>query len=383
MTKKNCIYLDYAATTPVDERVIQKMIECLSLQGTFGNPASNHYFGNEAREQIEKARAQVAGCIQAVPRNILFTSGATESNNLAIKGVAQFYRSKGNHIVTCKTEHKSILDPCTYLEAMGFSVTYLSVDKNGLIDLEELRSVLKKETILVSVMQINNETGVLQNIQPIAELTRERGVFLHVDAAQSFGKIDINVQQFPVDLMSFSGHKIYGPKGIGVLYINDSPRVRLTPLLHGGGQERKLRAGTLATHQIVGMGEASKIAQEIRQAEMDKIRVLRNRFWAGIQYLPNICINGHEGSSVPNILNVKFQGLKKETLLKKLGSVAISSASACNTTYIEPSYVLRAMGLSSQEAEQSIRFSFGRFSLESEIDHVVNLIREMYLEEGM
>ncbi len=380
MTNKRQIYLDYAATTPVDERVIQKMNECLSLRGFFGNPASNHLFGDKAKQMVENAREQVAACIRAVPRNILFTSGATESNNLAIKGVAFAYQTRGKHIVTCKTEHKSVLDTCGYLESMGFAVTYLECNEKGLIDIEYLISALRKETILVSIMQANNETGVLQNIQSIAELTRNRGIFFHVDAAQSFGKIVIDVQQLPVDLISFSGHKIYGPKGIGVLYISDSPRVRLTPLLHGGEQERKLRAGTLPTHQIVGMGEASWIAQEVMQVEMEKIKQLRDRFWAGIQDLPDVYLNGCEAFCLPHILNVRFQGVEKDLLLKKIENLAVSNAAACNAISILPSYVLRAMGLQNIEADRSIRFSFGRFTTEQEVDYAVHLIREKYLE---
>ncbi|HXH55332.1 MAG TPA: aminotransferase class V-fold PLP-dependent enzyme [Gammaproteobacteria bacterium] len=375
------IYLDYAATTPVDPRVVQNMLECLSMDGVFGNPASQHVFGLKAKEKIEESRKHIADLIHTVPRNIVFTSGATEANNLAIKGTAKFYQSRGKHIVTCKTEHKAILDVCRQLEKEGFLVTYLDPEANGLLDINKLESVLRPDTLLVSIMQVNNETGVKQNIEAMGALTRKRGIFFHVDAAQSLGKIPIDVQQLPVDLMSFSAHKIYGPKGIGALYVGDRPRVRLSAEMQGGEQERNMRAGTLATHQIVGFGQACRIAGENLTSERDQMKVYRDRFWAGIQDLPGVRLNSDLDICVSNILNVRFS----TNILSGLGGIlqrlAVSNGAACNTLTIEPSHVLRAMGLSPEQADYSIRFSFGRFTTTKEITSAIDIVRKMVLQE--
>jgi len=401
------IYLDYAATTPVDPLVLQKMIECLSADGVFGNPASQHSFGLKAKEKVEAGRKHIADLIHTVPRNILFTSGATEANNLAIKGVVKFNQSRGKHIVTCKTEHKAVLDVCRQLEKEGFFLTYLDPEPNGLLDINKLESALRSDTVLVSIMQVNNETGVRQNIEAIGALTRKRGIFFHVDAAQSLGKIPIDVQQLPVDLMSFSAHKIYGPKGIGALYVGDRPRVRLNAEMQGGEQERNMRAGTLATHQIVGFGEACRIAGDAI-SESDQIKVYRDRLWAGIQDLPGVILNSDFDICVPNILNVRFStnilpGLtppfdkggvggisapfENSPLHRGVGGdvglrgIAVSNGAACNTLTIEPSHVLRAMGLSREQADCSIRFSFGRFTTAEEITIAIEIVRKMVLQE--
>lgn len=379
MTNNYPLYLDYAATTPVDPRVVQKMTECLSLDGVFGNPASPHVFGLKAKEKVEEGRKQLADLINTVPRNILFTSGATEANNLAIKGIVRLpqHQTRGKHIVTSKTEHKAVLDVCGQLEKEGFEVTYLDPLPNGLIDLDKLKAALRSDTILVSIMHVNNETGVIQDIAKIGEITRKFGIFFHVDAAQSLGKISIDIQRLPVDLMSFSAHKIYGPKGIGALYVGDRPRVRLSAEMHGGAQERNMRAGTLATHQIVGFGEACRIAGENLQTETATIQTYRDRFWRGIQDLPEIGLNSDPTISVPNILNIRF----KINILSALQRVAVSNGSACNTLTIEPSHVLRAMGLGDMQSDCSIRFSFGRFTTEKEIDIAVDIVREKVLQE--
>ncbi len=375
MTKPMPIYFDYAATTPVDPRVAEQMSHCLLRDGFFGNAHSNHAFGEQAKIRIEKAREYVAALLRAVPRNIIFTAGATEANNLAIKGVSHFYKSRGMHIVTANTEHKSVLETYQSLEQEGFSVSYLKADQNGLIDIDILKSVIRKDTILVSIMHVNNETGVIQDIESIAKIVRAHGSFIHVDAAQSVGKIPIDLQQLPVDLLSFSGHKMYGPKGIGALYIGDNPRVRLSPQLLGGGQERKLRAGTLATHQIVGLGEACRILTQSMHTEIQTIRKLRDCFWAGIQDLPQVLLNGQLTASLPNIINIQFRGLVKDALLKNLEGIAVSTGSACNSMTIEPSYVLRAMGLTDNEADCSLRFSFGRYTTAAEIETAIQCIR--------
>jgi cysteine desulfurase len=386
MTNVNPIYLDYAATTPVDPRVVQKMLECLSVDGAFGNPASQHIFGVKAKEKVEAGRKHIADLIHTVPRNILFTSGATEANNLAIKGVVKFNQSRGKHIVTCKTEHKAVLDVCRQLEKEGFFLTYLDPEPNGLLDINKLESALRSDTLLVSIMQVNNETGVRQNIEAIGALTRKRGIFFHVDAAQSLGKIPIDVQQLPVDLMSFSAHKIYGPKGIGALYVGDRPRVRLNAEMQGGEQERNMRAGTLATHQIVGFGEACRIAGEV-VSEHDQIKAYRDRLWAGIQDLPGVSLNSDVDICVPNILNVRFSTNIPPTPPMKGGAnkvreiLAVSNGAACNTLTIEPSHVLRAMGLSAAQADCSIRFSFGRFTTAEEITMAIQIVRKMVLQE--
>lgn len=379
MIHKSPIYLDYAATTPVDERVIQKMNQCLAREGIFGNPSSAHSFGTQAKEWVERARNQVAELLQGVSRNFIFTSGATEANNLAIKGVANFYRERGRHIITGKTEHKSVLEPCAYLEQEGFSVTYLNTDQHGLIDIDEFTAALKADTTLVSIMHVNNETGVTQNIEAIGKITRKRGIFFHVDATQSIGKIPIDLQKLSVDLLSFSAHKFYGPKGIGALYVNDMPRVRLIPQLQGGAQERKLRAGTLPTHQIVGLGEACQMVKEMLPVETAKIRLLRDRFWQGICDLPQVTLNSPEEVAVPHILNVCFGAMQNEILLDRLKNIAATYASACNTIQLEPSHVLKAMGMSDLTASRSIRFSFGRFSTKEEIDEAIDIIRTQYL----
>lgn len=377
MTNKFPIYLDYAATTPVDERVAQKMSQCLTREGIFGNPASPHRYGQDALEVVEEARQQVADLLHVVPRNIIFTSGATEANNLALKGIAHFYKNKGRHIITAQTEHSATLDSCAYLEQEGFAVTYLKPTKEGTIPLEALKAAIKIDTILVSLMQVNNETGIIQDIDLMGSLLRDKGIFFHVDAAQSVGKLPIDLAKLSVDLLSISGHKIYGPKGIGVLYIGDRPRVRLAPLLHGGGQERKLRAGTLATHQIVGMGEACRILKAYLPVEIAKMKTLRDQFWAGIHNLPYVAANAKLELSTPSILNIQFKGIEKERLLQALGELAISAASACHSTSIEPSHVLRAMGYSDEEAHRSIRFSFGRFTTEEEVEYAINIISQI------
>lgn len=375
---KTPIYLDYAATTPVDTRVAEKMIQCLSSADSFGNPASKHAFGEKATELVEAARQKIAESIFAVSRQILFTSGATEANNLAIKGVAEFYKARGKHIVTCASEHKSVLEPCKTLEKQGFEVTYLKPKANGLVDIEELKSVLRKDTILLAIMHANNETGVIQDIEAIGKLTRSLGIFFHVDAVQTIGKWPINVQTLKIDLLSVSAHKIYGPKGIGVLYVGDNPRVRLTPLLEGGGQERKFRAGTLPTHQIVGMSEAMHVAEQERATEIPRIRTLRDQFWAGIHDLPGVFLNNPPELSLPTILNIRFEGIEKEEFMSELRDLAFSSASACNAVSLEPSHVLQAMGLTPVQADCSFRFSFGRFTTQDEVAFAVQRIREIY-----
>lgn len=378
MTNNSALYFDYAATTPVDPRVVQKMSECLSGDEAFGNPASPHGFGLKAKEKVEEGRKQLADLIHTVPRNIIFTSGATEANNLAIKGIARLpqHQIRGKHIVTCKTEHKAVLDVCGQLEKEGFEVTYLDPLPNGLIDLDKLKAALRSDTILVSIMHVNNETGVIQDITKIGEIMRALGIFFHVDAAQSLGKIPIDMQKLPVDLMSFSAHKIYGPKGIGALYVGDRPRVRLNPEIHGGGQERNMRAGTLATHQIVGFGEACEILSENFYSENTRFKNYRDKFWNGIKDLPDIFLNSKPDICVPNILNIRF----RKNIIPSLQNLAVSNGSACNTLTIEPSHVLRAMGLKNHEADCSVRFSFGRFTTEHEIDMAIKIVREKYVE---
>ena len=368
------VYLDYAATTPVDPRVAARMADCLTPEGSFANPASDsHEPGRAARALVEEARARVATLINASPEEIVFTSGATESDNLAIAGAARFHRDEGRHIVTSRTEHKAVLDTCRQLEREGFDLTYLTPTPSGLIELEELREALREDTILVSIMHVNNETGVVQELSEIGGLCRKRGILFHVDAAQSAGKVAIDVKAMFVDLMSFSAHKAYGPKGMGALYVCRSPRCRLAPLMYGGGQEGGLRPGTLPTHQIVGMGEAFRIAAEEIAQERRTLGRLRDRLWRGLGRLPGVEINGHETRRVPGILNVCFPGVEGESLLFALRSLALSSGSACNSTSGEASYVLRAMGRSDQLAQSSLRFSLGRFTTEQEVDYVVQL----------
>ncbi|MGL6495195.1 IscS subfamily cysteine desulfurase [Aeromonas veronii] len=371
------IYLDYSATCPVDPRVAEKMMQCLTMDGLFGNPASrSHRFGWQAEEAVDLARNQVADLIGADPREIVFTSGATESNNLAIKGVAHFYASKGKHIITSKTEHKAVLDTCRQLEREGFEVTYLEPMPNGLFTIEMIENAMRDDTILVSIMHVNNEIGVVQNIAAIGELCRSRKILLHVDAVQSVGKISVDVEALKVDLLSVSAHKVYGPKGIGALFVRRKPRVRLEAQMHGGGHERGMRSGTLPTHQIVGMGEAFRIAKEEMVSEGERILALRQRLWNGIKDIEAVYINGDLEQRVPGNLNVSFAYVEGESLIMALKDLAVSSGSACTSASLEPSYVLRALGLNDELAHSSIRFSMGRFTTEEEIDYAVKLIRD-------
>ncbi|ENQ4671513.1 IscS subfamily cysteine desulfurase [Vibrio cholerae] len=370
------IYLDYSATCPVDPRVAEKMVQYMTMDGTFGNPASrSHRYGWQAEEAVDTAREQIAALLNADPREIVFTSGATESDNLAIKGVAHFYNKQGKHIITSKTEHKAVLDTMRQLEREGFEVTYLDPESNGLIDLAKLEAAMRDDTILVSIMHVNNEIGVVQDIAAIGELCRSRKVVFHVDAAQSAGKVAIDVQEMKVDLISLSAHKAYGPKGIGALYVRRKPRIRLEAQMHGGGHERGFRSGTLPTHQIVGMGEAFRIAKEELQQDYDHALKLRNRLLDGIKDMEAVTINGDLEQRVPHNLNVSFAFVEGESLLMALKDLAVSSGSACTSASLEPSYVLRALGLNDELAHSSIRFSFGRFTTEAEIDYAIELIR--------
>ena len=371
------IYFDYSATTPVDERVAKAMMDCLTVEGNFGNPASrSHAFGWEAEEAVETARGHVAALVNADPREIVWTSGATESDNLAIKGIAHFYQKKGKHIVTCKTEHKAVLDTCRQLEREGFEVTYLDPEPNGLIDLNKLKDALRDDTILVSIMHVNNEIGVIQDITAIGEICREHGCLFHVDAAQSPGKVAIDLQNMKVDLMSFSAHKIYGPKGIGALYVRRKPRVRIEAQMHGGGHERGMRSGTLATHQIVGMGEAFRIAKEEMVEENARILGLRNRLWNGLKDMEEVYLNGDLEHRIAGNLNVSFNFVEGESLIMALKDIAVSSGSACTSASLEPSYVLRALGRSDELAHSSIRFTIGRYTTEEEIDYTIELVKK-------
>ncbi len=370
------IYLDYSATTPVDPRVAKKMCEYLSTDGVFGNPASrSHAFGWEAEAAVEQARQQVADLVNADPREIVWTSGATESDNLAIKGAAHFYQKRGKHIVTSKIEHKAVLDTCRQLEREGFEVTYLEPDPNGLIPPERVRDSIREDTILVTLMHVNNEIGVINDIRAIGEITREKGVIFHVDAAQSPGKIPIDLQEMKVDLMSFSAHKIYGPKGIGALFVRRKPRVRIEAQMHGGGHERGMRSGTLPTHQIVGMGEAFRIAREEMGAEAERTRSLRDRFLEKLRGLEEIHINGDLEQRVSGNLNISFAFVEGESLIMAVKDIAVSSGSACTSASLEPSYVLRALGLDDELAHSSLRFTFGRFTTEEEVDFAANQVR--------
>ncbi|EOC7934055.1 IscS subfamily cysteine desulfurase [Vibrio cholerae] len=370
------IYLDYSATCPVDPRVAEKMVQCMTMDGIFGNPASrSHRYGWQAEEAVDTAREQIAELLNADPREIVFTSGATESDNLAIKGVAHFYNKQGKHLITSKTEHKAVLDTMRQLEREGFEVTYLDPESNGLIDLAKLEAAMRDDTILVSIMHVNNEIGVIQDIAAIGELCRSRKVVFHVDAAQSAGKVAIDVQELKVDLISLSAHKIYGPKGIGALYVRRKPRIRLEAQMHGGGHERGFRSGTLPTHQIVGMGEAFRIAKEEMQKDYDHALALRERLLVGIKDMEAVTINGDLEQRVPHNLNVSFAFVEGESLLMALKDLAVSSGSACTSASLEPSYVLRALGLNDELAHSSIRFSFGRFTTEAEIDYAIELIR--------
>ncbi|NNM79804.1 MAG: IscS subfamily cysteine desulfurase [Gallionella sp.] len=369
------IYMDYSATTPVDPRVAAKMIPFLTEK--FGNPASrSHHYGWEAEEAVELARAQVAALVNADPKEIVWTSGATESNNLAIKGAAHFYQGKGKHIVTMRIEHKAVIDTVRELEREGFAATYLDPEPNGLLDLEKFKASLRPDTILVSIMYVNNEIGVIQDIAAIGEICRERGIVFHVDAAQATGKVHIDMRQLKVDLMSFSAHKTYGPKGIGALYVQRKPRVRLEAQMHGGGHERGMRSGTLATHQIVGMGEAFRIAQAEMATENERVRMLRDRLLAGLMTMEEVHINGDMGQRVPHNLNLSFNFVEGESLIMAIKDVAVSSGSACTSASLEPSYVLRALGRSDELAHSSIRFSVGRFTTLEEVDFVIDLLKK-------
>ncbi|WP_394176343.1 IscS subfamily cysteine desulfurase [Thalassotalea litorea] len=371
------IYLDYSATTPVDKRVADNMMKFLTTDGTYGNPASrSHKFGWQAEEAVDIARNQIADLINADPREIVFTSGATESDNLAIKGAARFYQKKGKHIITAKTEHKAVLDTCRELERQGFEVTYLDPESNGLIDLAKLEAAMRDDTVVVSIMHVNNEIGVIQDIAAIGDLCRARKIVFHVDAAQSAGKIPIDLQEMKVDLMSFSAHKMYGPKGIGALYVRRKPRIRLEAQMHGGGHERGMRSGTLPTHQIVGMGEACRIAKEEMQQDLEHVIAMRDRLMAGIKDLDQVFVNGDFDQRYPGNLNVSFNFVEGESLIMALKDLAVSSGSACTSASLEPSYVLRALGLNDEMAHSSIRFSFGRFTTEEEVDYAIELIRK-------
>ena len=371
------IYLDYSATTPIDERVAAKMAEYLTIEGQFGNPASrSHEFGWKAEQAVDLARQQVADLINADPREVVWTSGATESNNLAIKGAAHFYRKKGNHIITVKTEHKAVLDTCRQLEREGFEVTYLDPEDSGLVDMDKLKAAVTSETILISIMHVNNEIGVIQDIAAIGEFARDNKIIFHVDAAQSAGKVEIDLETLKVDLMSFSAHKIYGPKGIGVLYVRRKPRIRLEAQMHGGGHERGLRSGTLATHQIVGMGEAFRIAREEMATENDRTRMLRDRLYNGLKNDEEVYINGDYEHRVAGNLNISFNFVEGESLIMALRDLAVSSGSACTSASLEPSYVLRALGRNDELAHSSIRFSIGRYTTIEEIDYTIDLVRK-------
>ena len=374
MTVKIPVYLDYAATTPVDKRVAEKMIPYLTE--TFGNPASNsHSFGWVAEEAVEEARANIAALINADPKEIVFTSGATESDNLAIKGAANFYKTKGKHLITVKTEHKAVLDTMRELERQGFEVTYLGVQENGLIDLEELKAAIRDDTILISVMWVNNEIGVVQDIPAIGEICRERKIIFHVDAAQACGKVPVDVEAAKIDLLSMSGHKVYGPKGIGALYVRRKPRVRLEAQMHGGGHERGFRSGTLPTHQIVGMGEAFRIAKEELEQDMAHYRKLRDIFLKGIEGIEEVYINGDLEHRAPNNLNVSFNFVEGESLIMAVKELAVSSGSACTSASLEPSYVLRALGRNDELAHSSLRITFGRMTTEEEVQFAAELIK--------
>lgn len=370
------IYLDYAATTPVDPRVAEKMWGHLTTDGVFGNPASrNHAFGRSAERAVEQAREQVATLLRADPREIIWTSGATESNNLAIKGAAHYYRKKGRHLVTTKIEHKAVLDTCRQLEQEGCQVTYLDPEPSGLIAIDKLESALRKDTVLVSVMHVNNEIGVIQDLAEIGRLTRSRGILFHVDAAQSTGKTAIDLQILPVDLMSLSAHKTYGPKGIGALYARRQPRVRLEAQIHGGGHERGMRSGTLPTHQIVGMGEAFRIAAEEMTEENERIRGLRDRLWEGLRQMEQVHLNGDPQRRVPGNLNASFNFIANEDLVMAMKDIAVSTGSACTSANMEPSHVLRALRLPEAQAQSAIRFSLGRFTTTEEIDHAIKVVK--------
>ena len=371
------IYLDYSSTTPVDPRVADKMMECLTLEGNYGNPASrSHMLGWKAEEAVETARRQIADLIKADPREIVWTSGATEADNLAIKGVAHFYSKKGKHIITSKIEHKAVLDSCRQLEREGCEVTYLDPDDKGLISPQTVADAIREDTILVSLMHVNNEIGVVNDIEEIGKITRKKGVIFHVDAAKSTGKIDIDLENMQVDLMSLTAHKTYGPKGIGALYVRRKPRVRIEPQIHGGGHERGMRSGTLATHQIVGMGEAYRIAKEEMHQDHERVLTLRNRLLDGLKDIEEVYVNGDIGNRIAGNLNISFNFVEGESLMMALRDLAVSSGSACTSASLEPSYVLRALGLNDELAHSSLRITVGRFTTEEEIDYAVEKIHE-------
>ena len=371
------IYLDYSATTPVDPRVAQVMTECLTQVGNFGNPASrSHVFGWKAEAVVENARKQVAELLHCDPREIVWTSGATESDNLAIKGAAHFYGKKGKHIITSKIEHKAVLDTCRQLEREGYEVTYLNPDKNGIIQPQMVAEAIREDTMLVSLMHVNNEIGVINDIAAIGEITRSKGVVFHVDAAQSAGKVEIDLGAIKVDLMSFSAHKIYGPKGIGALYVRRKPRVRIEAQMHGGGHERGMRSGTLATHQIVGMGKAFEIAAQEMESENVRINQLKQAMWDGLKDMEEVHLNGDEKQRVSGNLNISFNFVEGESLVMALKDIAVSSGSACTSASLEPSYVLRALGLDDEMAHSSIRFTIGRYTTKEDIDYVISHVRE-------
>jgi len=371
------IYFDYSATTPVDKRVAEKMMQYMTTDGFYGNPASrSHKFGWQAEEAVDIARNQVAELLNADPREIVFTSGATESNNLAIKGAANFYNKRGKHIITCKTEHKAVLDTCRELERQGFEVTYLDPEDNGLIDLNKLEAAMREDTVLVSIMHVNNEIGVIQDIAEIGEMCRARKIIFHVDAAQSAGKIVIDMQHLKVDMLSISAHKMYGPKGMGALYVRRKPRIRLEAQMHGGGHERGMRSGTLPTHQIVGLGEACRLAKEEMAQDLIHVTKMRDRLWAGVNEMEQVFVNGDFDKRYNGNLNISFNFVEGESLIMALKDLAVSSGSACTSASLEPSYVLRALGLNDEMAHSSIRFSFGRFTTIEEIDYAIELIKK-------
>ena len=370
------IYLDYSATTPIDERVVAEMIKYMGPESTFGNPASrSHVYGWTAEAAVEQARQHIADLVGADSREIIFTSGATESDNLAIKGAAHFNKKRGQHIITCKTEHKAVLDSCRQLEREGYEVTYLDPEENGLVDLEKLKAAMRDDTTLVSIMHVNNEIGVIQDIEAIGNACRERKIVFHVDAAQSAGKVPMDLTNLPVDLMSFSAHKIYGPKGMGALYVQRKPRVRLEAQMHGGGHERGMRSGTLATHQIVGMGEAFRIAKEEMATENERLIMLRNQLWDGLKDMEEVYVNGDFEQRVAGNLNISFNFVEGESLLMALKDLAISSGSACTSASLEPSYVLRALGRNDELAHSSIRFSMGRYTTSEDIEITIKHVR--------
>ena len=370
-------YMDYSSTTPVDARVAKKMAKFLTMEGDFGNPASrSHFYGWQAEKAVDEARSQVADLVGADPREIVWTSGATESNNLAIKGIAHFYEKRGKHIITLKTEHKAVLDTCRQLEREGFEVTYLAPLPNGLLDMDVFKKTIREDTILASIMHVNNEIGVIQDLQAIGDICRENKVFFHVDAAQSVGKLEINLESLPVDLMSFSAHKIYGPKGMGALYVSRKPRVRLEAQMHGGGHERGMRSGTLATHQIVGIGEAFAIAKAEMKDEGIRVQKLRDRLLAGFSDMEEVVVNGDLDQRISGNLNISFNYVEGESLMMAISDVAVSSGSACTSSSLEPSYVLRALGLTDELAHSSIRFSVGRYTTEKDVDDAITLVRE-------